>query len=119
MTKVEYTLVIKDGLLHIPDQYVTLAEAAKFLGISRQKLEKLIAQDMVIWEQPKNRVSRFVEKKSLARLKHPEIIPSFEPLTVKDGKALQAEIDAARHKIASAASLPPGAIKIFFDMDGK
>lgn len=119
MTKAEYRTITKDGLLHIPDQYVTLAEAAKFLGVSRQKLEKFIQNDLLIWEQPKNRRTRYVEKKGLARLKHPEIEPVFEPLTVKGARALQKEIDAARHKIASAASLPPGAVKIFFDMGGK
>lgn len=116
MTKIEYKSVIKDGLLHIPDQYTTLADAAKFLGVSRQKLEKFISADMLVWEQPKKSRTRYVEKKSLARLKHPEIDPVFEPLVVKDGRTLQAEMDAARHKIASAANLPPGAIKIFFDL---
>lgn len=119
MTKIEYKSVIKDGLLHVPDQYTTLADAAEFLGVSRAKLEKFIKSDMLIWEQPKKSRTRYVEKKSLARLKHPEIEPVFEPLTVKDYRALQAEIDAARHKIASAANLPPGAVKIFFDLGGK
>ncbi len=71
-----------------------------------------IEEGMLIWEQPKKSRTRYVEKKSLARLKHPEIEPIFEPLTVNDYRGLQAAIDAARHKIASAASLPPGAIKI-------
>lgn len=119
MTKVEYKSVIKDGLLHIPDQYVTLADAAKFLGVSRQKLEKLLDADMLVWEQPPKSRTRYVERNSLSRLKHPEIEPSFDPLTVKDTKALQVEIDAARHKIASAANLPPGAVKIFFDLGRK
>lgn len=119
MTKAEYRTITKDGLLHIPDQYVTLADAAKFLGVSRAKLEKFIQNDLLIWEQPKNRRTCYVEKKGLARLKHPEIEPVFDPLKVKDSRALQKEIDAARHKIATAANLPPGAVKIFFDMGGK
>lgn len=103
-------------MLHIPDQYINLSDAAKFLGVSRPKLEKLIENDLLVWEQPKNRRTRYVEMKGLARLKHPEIEPVFEPLSVKDARLLQKEIDAARHKIASAANLPPGAVKIFFDM---
>lgn len=103
-------------MLHIPDQYVSLADAAQFLGVSRAKLEKLIQNDLLIWEQPKNRKTRYVEKNGLARLKHPEIEPVFEPLKVKDARLLQKEIDAARHKIATHANLPPGAVKIFFDM---
>ncbi len=119
MTKVEYKSVIKDGLMHIPDQYIALADAAKFLGVSRQKLEKLIDADMLIWEQPPKSRTRYVERNNLSRLKHPEIMPSFDPLIVKDSRALQAEIDAARHKIASAANLPPGAVKISFDLGKK
>lgn len=119
MTKAEYRTITKDGLLHIPDQYVTLVDAAKFLGVSRAKLEKFIQNDLLVWEQPKNRRTRYVEKKGLARLKYPEIEPVFDPLNVKDARALQKEIDAARHKIATLANLPPGAVKIFFDMEEK
>ena len=49
MTKAEYRTITKDGLLHIPDQYITLADAAKFLGVSRAKLEKFIQNDLLIW----------------------------------------------------------------------
>lgn len=105
-----------ENLLHFPDQYVTIPEASKFIGLSRQKLEKLIENDLLVWEQPKKSKTRYIEKKGLARLKHPEIEPVFEPLDVKNARILQKEIDAARHKIADAANLPPAAIKIFFDM---
>ena len=116
MTKAKYRTITKDGLFHIPDQYVTLADASKFLGVSRAKLEKFIQNDLLVWEQPKNRKERYVEKNGLARLKHPEIEPVFEPLKAKDARVLQKEIDTARHKISAAANLPPGAIKIYFDM---
>ena len=35
------------------------------------------------------------------------------------GEGLQKEIDVARHEIVTAANLPPGAVKIFFDMGSK
>jgi len=116
MTKVEYKGIVKDGWLHFPDQYFTLAEAKKFLEISPQKLSKLIDSDMLIWDQPRNSRTRYVELKSMDRLKHPENVPVFEPLTVQDARALQREVDIARHKIALAANLPPGAVKISFDL---
>ncbi|MDY0029781.1 MAG: hypothetical protein RBR86_07555 [Pseudobdellovibrionaceae bacterium] len=119
MTKVEYTAIIKDGLMHIPDQYTTMTKAAQYLGISHQKLEKMIEADMLVWDQPKMGRTRYVEKKGLVRLKYPETEPVFEPLKAKDARDLQNEIDIARHKIASAANLPPGAVKIFFDLGEK
>lgn len=119
MTKIEYKGVVKDGWLHFPDQYFTLTAAREFLGISSQKLTKLIDSDMLIWDQPVNSRNRYVELKSMDRLMHPENVPVFDPLTVQDVRALQREIDIARHKIALAANLPPGAVKISFDLGRK
>lgn len=117
MATVKYGSEIKNGWLHFPDQYCTLAYAADFLGITRARLEKLIENDMVVWDQPKNKTQKCVEMKSLHRLKQPENEPVYEPLAIPDGRALGNEIDAARHRIAAAANLPPGAVKICFDLD--
>lgn len=103
----------------VSDRFITIADAAKSLSTTPAKIKKLIAADMLIWEQPKNSRKIYVEVSSLMRLKYPEHLPSFKGLHVSDPVALQKEIDAARHKIGYAASLPPGAIKIIFDIDGK
>ncbi|MBL8639796.1 MAG: hypothetical protein JNK24_05520 [Alphaproteobacteria bacterium] len=116
MAKVEYKSVLKDGLLHFPDQYSTMEYAADYLGISRAKLNALVEKDMLLWDQPKGKSRRCVEIKGLDLLKHPENEICFDPLYVQDGRALQREIDSARHKIAAAANLPPGAVKIMFDL---
>ncbi len=99
-----------------PDRFCTIAEAAKSLGTSPAKVKKLIEADMLIWDQPKNTKRVYVEVGSLMRLKYPETLPEFNGLHVADVRVLQKAIDTARHKIGSAASLPPGAVKITFDM---
>ncbi len=119
MAKVKPESVFKDKWLHFADAYVTLADAATLLGVSRQKLEKLIEADLLVWDQPPKSRIRYIERASLSRLKHPDTETDFAPLTVKNAKELQSTIDHARHKIAAAANLPPGAIKIFFDLGGK
>jgi|GEM_PF-2789892 len=106
----------KDRLYQIPDRYCTIAEAAKVLDTSPLKIKKLIESDMLIWDQQPNSRKVIVEVGSLMRLKYPQHETDFKMLVVKDARILQTELDTARHKIASAANLPPGAVKIYFDM---
>ena len=116
MGTVKYKPVIKDGLLHFPDKYIKLSEATKILSVSKKKLEQFIENRMLIWEQPKNKRTRYIEIKSLSRLKNPENDIEFPELTVKDAGRFRKVIDEARHKIVFEANLPPAAIKIYFDL---
>lgn len=106
----------EDRLYQIPDRFCSLTEAAKALTVSRDKIKKLMQAQMLLWDHPKNARNPVIEVGSLMRIKYPEKEPEFKRLTVKDARLLQKEIDVARFKIASQAGLPPGAIKIFFDM---
>ena len=106
----------KAQLYSIPDNYCTISDAAQHLGVSTAKVRKFIKEDLLVWVQHKNSRKIYVETHSIVRMKYPDHPPKFEQLTVVDPIALQQEIDAARHRIASKAGLSPGSIKIFFDM---
>ncbi|MCB0075174.1 MAG: hypothetical protein KDE20_27130 [Caldilineaceae bacterium] len=84
--------------------------------MTKAKIKKLIEAKMVIWDHPKNARNPVIEVGSLMRIKYPEHAQSLEGLSVKDARKLQKEIDVARFRIASEANLPPGAVKIFFDL---
>lgn len=105
-----------DSFYHLPDKYCTIAWAAEYLGVSAPKIKKMIKDDLLIWEQRKDRKSVYVEVASLVRAKYPDTKPHFEKLAVKDAIELQRQIDIARHKIGLMANVPPGAVKICFDL---
>lgn len=115
-TKTEYRLTEKDNLFHVPDHYVTLADAASFLDISRQKLQKLIDADLVVWLKPFNSNKIFIESRSLVRVKYPLVPIEFPPLKLQNSAVLDKALSSARHEIAAAMGLSPGHIKICFEL---
>lgn len=108
--------IIKKGVLHFRDVFCSISQAAKLIGVTRPKLQKLIDNELLLWDQPKNKRVKNIEYNNAIRLKHPEMIPDFLPLHVKDTKLLQKEIDAARHRIGKQANIPPCAVIISFDL---
>lgn len=106
----------EDRFYQIPDRYCSVSEAARALSVSRDKIKKLMQAKMLLWDHLPNARSPIVEVGSLMRIKYPEHEPEFKRLTVNNARALQKEIDTARFKIAAEAGLPPGAVKISFDI---
>lgn len=119
MSEYRYSFVTKDGYVSFPDKYMSLREAAQYLGIGHKKLESLIQSDLLVWKQAHRSVTRGVESKSLVMMKYPADAPSFEPIFASDGRKLKKVIDQARISVAKAAGISPGEVSISFEIDSK
>lgn len=94
----------------------TVAQAAAFLKVTPAKIRRMMDEGELIWEQFIGDRQRLVEGNSLRRHMQPDKEPEFPGLGPCDRRELQLEIDAARHRIAKAANLPPAAVKIHFHL---
>ena len=58
------------------DEFVTLTEAAKMLGISRWSLYRRIAEGaLTVYQPPSHRREKFVRRADVERLATPTVVP--------------------------------------------